>query len=121
MWLCLKDAFLSVVHKDCKPDELMVRARRSGDIEKMFPGAKVKKGGGTDYLYRAVIKREEIAKAMTDYIMNIDASNFKNSVTDDDLHSAYFGVWRSLMALQEPKRNHRQAAFDNFSSDEADE
>ncbi len=82
MWLCLKDTFLSVVHKDCKHDELMVRSRRSGDIEKMFPDAKVKTGGGTDYRFRAVIKRKEVAKAMTEYIMNISAGNFKNSVDD---------------------------------------
>ena len=43
MWIMLSDAFFSIVSKNCGPDELMVRARRKGDIEKAFPGAKVKK------------------------------------------------------------------------------
>ena len=25
MWICLNNAFLSIVHKDCAPDELLVR------------------------------------------------------------------------------------------------
>lgn len=100
MWLCLKNTFLSVVHKDCKHDELLVRARRTGDIEKIFPHAKVKEGGGTDYQFRAVIKREDVVAAMTQYIMNLSASNFKNSVTDRELHDAYLRVWHDMMGLQ---------------------
>lgn len=109
MWLCLKNTFVSVVHKDCKPDELLVRARRPGDIEKLFPRAKVKTGGGTDYRYRAVVSRKEVAAAMTQYIMEIDADNFKNSVKDDELHDAYLGVWREMMKMQRaPNRYPRQ-------------
>lgn len=38
MWICLNDAFLSIVaHRD-KPGVLLVRARRPGDIERTFPG-----------------------------------------------------------------------------------
>jgi len=37
MWLMFSDCFLSVVSKDCGPAELLVRARREGDIEKVFP------------------------------------------------------------------------------------
>ena len=32
MWICLNNAFLSVVSKDCRPDELLVRARRKGEL-----------------------------------------------------------------------------------------
>ena len=41
MWIMLSDCFLSIVSKDCGPAELLVRARRAGDIEKVFPNAKV--------------------------------------------------------------------------------
>ena len=37
MCLCLSDGFLSIVAKDCADDELLVRARRHGDIERTFP------------------------------------------------------------------------------------
>ena len=41
MWLMMNDCFLSIVAKDCKEDELLVRARRPGDIERVF-GEKTK-------------------------------------------------------------------------------
>ena len=55
MWLCLNNAFLSIVDKDCAPDELLVRARRDGDIERVFPKAEVEVTLGNDYRCRARI------------------------------------------------------------------
>ena len=50
MWLCLNDAFLSIVKKDCPKDSLLVRARRPGDIEKVFgPDVKVKRSTNSEY------------------------------------------------------------------------
>ena len=49
MWLCLRNTFLSIVAKDCAANELMIRARRRGDIEKCFPEANVIESGATDY------------------------------------------------------------------------
>lgn len=101
MWICLSDAFLSIVHKDCQPDELLVRARRQGDIQKVFPDAKVKKTIGNDYLYRAVIKREVVAKALADQALSqIDYPNFKNTVRDNKLHSAFNAIWHTIARLQ---------------------
>ena len=42
MWICFSDlCFYPIVNKDCPPGSLLVRARRPGDIEKVF-GEKVK-------------------------------------------------------------------------------
>ncbi len=41
MWIMTNNSYLSIVSKDCGPAELLVRARRAGDIEKVFPDAKV--------------------------------------------------------------------------------
>jgi hypothetical protein len=102
MWIMLKNSFLSVVHKDCEKDELLVRARRKGDIEKVFPCATVNRTPGVDYLYRAAIKREVVAQAMTDMLMSYTADNFKNSVKDNQLHTAYMGIWNIMARLQHP-------------------
>lgn len=116
MWLCLSDAFLSVVHKDCDADELLVRARREGDIETVFPDADVRKTVGNDYLYRAVIKRSVVAEAMTRLAMeSIDYPNFKNTVRDNKLHSAFNRIWHVMADLQvippysQPTRRQRGA------------
>lgn len=94
------DCFLSIVSKDCEPTELLVRARRKGDIEKVFPDAKVRKDTKTDYLYRAVIPRMDIALRIAERIDDINYPNFKDSVTDDALHRAYMATWFAMMELQ---------------------
>jgi hypothetical protein len=102
MWLCLNDAFLSIVHKDCKDDELLVRARRPGDIEKVF-GNRVKatKTTNADYRYRLVVKRADVERKLASQINSISYKNFKDSVKDKKLHDAYLRVWGVMMGLQE--------------------
>lgn len=100
MWVCLSDSFLSIVHKDCKPHQLLVRARRKGDIEAVFPRAKVRESVYTDYRYRAVVTRNAVANALARQAMNVDYDNFKDSVEDDDLYHAYSSVWGVMYRLQ---------------------
>jgi len=100
MWICLNDAFLSIVAKDCPPDHLLVRARRAGDIERVFPGVQVKISNHTDYRYRATVPRQRLAEAIAQRLLAIDYDNFKNSVADDDLHAAYARVWGVMYGLQ---------------------
>ena len=102
MWICLNDGFLSIVRKDCKADELLVRARRKGDIEKLFPEATVTVVMHADYRYRAVVPVEGVIAAISCEIENIDYPNFKNSVRDEKLHTAYARVWGTMMYLQKP-------------------
>lgn len=101
MWICLNDAFLSIVDKDCKPNCLLVRARRKGDIERAFPGVKVKKTPGNDYLFRAEVSRSKIIEELSAQILSIDYDNFKDSVKEKDLKGAYGSVWGVMSRLQE--------------------
>jgi hypothetical protein len=104
MWLCLNDAFLSIVHKDCPKDSLLVRARRPGDIEKVFGRrTAVTRATDADYLYRAIVTREEVTAAMTKEVERITYGNFKSSVADNDLHDAYMRVWTAMAGVQDPR------------------
>ena len=103
MWIMINDAFLSIVSKDCPAGHLLVRARRPGDIEKVFGRrTTVRRETGTDYLFRAVIHRADIARALAAEVERIDYPNFKSSVKDDDLHTGYMAVWGAMAALQSP-------------------
>ncbi|MCS6810079.1 MAG: hypothetical protein NZ694_02270 [Tepidimonas sp.] len=104
MWICLNDAFLSIVAKDCPPDSLLVRARRKGDIERVFPGYPVRESLHTDYRYRAVVPREVVAETIAQRLREVDYGNFKASVADDDLHDAYARVWGVMFGLQSRRR-----------------
>jgi hypothetical protein len=121
----LNDAFLSIVAKDCARDELMVRARRPGDIEKIFPGTVVTEYTASDYHYRAAVKKDAIKAAMCGEIDRIGYANFKSSTEDRPLHDAYMRVWHAMAALQpkEPYSGRRMvsnASFFDFGESQFD-
>ena len=100
MWIFLNDSFLSIVDKAKTAGCLVVRARKAGDIERVFPKAEVVSGKGTDYQFRAEVPREDVAKAISDRVMNIDYPNFKSSVKEQKRHDGYMGVWSAMSRFQ---------------------
>ena len=113
MWLSLNKGFLSIVEPDAGSrgscPMLLVRARRAGDIEAVFPAAKVEKRPERDYLFRALVPREDVANAVAAEVRGISYSNFKNSVRNNKLHDAYAAVW-GIMARLQPTRPYAGAA-----------
>lgn len=99
----LKDAFLSIVWKDCGRNDLLVRARRRGDIEKVFPTAIVRHTPNSDYPFRAAIPGGVVTYEITQQFRRIDYPNFKDAVDDAVLHDAYLRVWGDMLAVMEPR------------------
>lgn len=110
MWICLNDAFFSAVNKDCKPDEVMIRARREGDLEKVFndevllsqgfKAISVTRYTKSDYLFRAPVKRDHLKAALAAEVDRIVYSNFKASTRDHDLHRCYNRMWQAHADMQ---------------------
>lgn len=109
MWVFMSDSFLSIVAHREHADFLLVRARAEGDIEKVFPQAKVHYTPTHDYAYRAILPRPVVAKALALYAEGIDYTNFKNSVHDRDRHGFYFAAYNALLGLGRKLR--RPAAY----------
>ena len=109
MWIMTNNSYLSIVSKDCGPAELLVRARRDGDIERVFPNAEVTLHTNSDYLYRAVLPRDALKQALAAMIDHIDYPNFKDSVEDRSLHAAYVSVWCAMAGLQHPPPDPERA------------
>jgi len=129
MWIMMADSFLSIVDPKGAYDgssgpiskTLLVRARIAGDIEAVFPNAKVSKTPGRDYLFRAMIDREEVAAAILNRVRNISASNFKGSVRDKQRHDAYLKVWAAMEAEQRRRYRPQRSAVparDMFEDDQ---
>ena len=93
MWIYLNKSFLSIVQNKTDKDLLVVRGRRDGDIEAVFPNAEPIHTPHRDYLYRANLPHEEVARAMYEETLSIDYTNFKDSVDDMDRHDEYLDVW----------------------------
>jgi hypothetical protein len=102
MWIFLNDAFLSVVADKADPtgDRLLVRARRRGDIERVFPDAEVFQVAGSDYAQRAWVPRQHVAVALAARVEAIDYPNFKNTISDSAYHDAAMQVWSVMHAYQ---------------------
>jgi len=101
MWIFLSKSFISIVQKPGDTDVLTVRARIKGDIETVFPEAKVEVNKGTDYKYRAKVPREVAAKALHDQVMAVTYPNFKSTVKEKKRHSAYMNVWSAMYKVQD--------------------
>src|SRR6266498_1538224 len=92
MWIMTNNSYLSIVSKDCGPAELLVRARRAGDIEKVFSDAKVTRTTNRDYLYRAVLPRDVVKHALAAMIDQIDYSYFEDGAEDRSLLALHVGL-----------------------------
>lgn len=101
MWIFLTDAIFSIVAHETNPDVLLVRSRKKGDIERYFPEADVEIGLGYDYLCRSRIPRDEVAKVISNALLNITYGNFKNSVKDGSRRKSYIEVWEVMREYQE--------------------
>jgi len=119
MWLIMNDSFLSVVAHRHRQNYLLVRARKAGDIEKVFPDAHVAEDPFADYRFRAVIPRAEVAQAVAGELLAISYDNFKNSVADDYRHDVYADVWSVLTKLQPEGGRYHFAQNDDSPASEA--
>jgi hypothetical protein len=100
MWIFLSDAFLSIVDKGGDGTTLLARARKAGDIERIFPGSEVQETPRNDYRYRARLPRERVAQALADAVQNIRYPNFKDTVKSHARHEAYLSTWQVMYRFQ---------------------
>ena len=106
MWIYTKKAFLSIVkdkNSTASHPTLLVRGRFKGDIESMFPEAKVIEGAGTDYLYRAFMDRDTVVSRVRQYMAEeLDYTNFKDAVENGrERQSVYGDVWLTMLRAQD--------------------
>ena len=108
MWLFTNFGFFSVVQKPGDSD-LTVRSRVRSDLERLreryLPSlGPVIEHGGSDYQFRAKTSHADLAQAMSRIVLDIDYSNFKNAVAEQQGHAratAYANVWEALWQLKE--------------------
>ena len=70
-----------------------MRARRQGDIERVFLEAEVATTPGADYCFRAWLPRERVAAVLMQQVESLAYTNFKSSIHDHAFHDAAMGVW----------------------------
>jgi hypothetical protein len=124
MWIFTDTSFVSIVRpKNGKgrKDTLVVRGRVKGDIEALFPKAKVRVTPARDYLCRALVSRKVVAEVLAKKIMDLDYDNYKDAIKDKakDRHDAYLSAWWELMNLQRDRAGNAKYSSPNEPSREA--
>lgn len=109
MWVFLNNAFLSIVADENNEHQLLVRARKEGDIEAAF--GSVSDGLGfalvvaytprADYAYRTFVPRHHVKNLFSGIVQNIEYTNFKDSVREDKRHDTYMSVWQRMRLWQD--------------------
>jgi 8-oxo-dGTP pyrophosphatase MutT (NUDIX family) len=89
MWLITNFGFFSVIQKpgDMGSGMLTVRGRIKKDLEELRDKyltdmEDIVEGTGTDFKYRARVKRTSLTNALSKIIIDLDYSNFNNSVAE---------------------------------------
>jgi hypothetical protein len=108
MWVFLNNSYLSIVKPIAADvprllrdkDLLLVRGRCKGDIERVFRGVRVTKTPARDYAFRAFVPRERVSECMAGWVMDINYTNFKDSVKENSRHDAYLDVWSAMHRFQ---------------------
>ncbi|MCD2450204.1 hypothetical protein GO003_007375 [Methylicorpusculum oleiharenae] len=100
MWIVKKDSFLSIVADQTNKETLLVRGRLKGDVEAVFPHAKVTKTPDADYFYRAFLPRNDVRQAISEIVESLDYPNFKSSVKSNYRHDIYMRLWQVMFDAQ---------------------
>jgi len=65
MWIFMQDSFVTISQDKNQRDRFMIRARVAGDIEKLFPEAKIIRLDDADYLFRAFIPKDRVVEVLS--------------------------------------------------------
>jgi len=115
MWVCLNNGFVSIVEDWEDPTKVYVRARVEKHLHAFMVHSEVQRTiahtPNNDYEFRIHMTKEEAAATVSKHLMNIDYTNFKNSVEDSDLHYMYNEVWASGVRNLDKRPQHRPFKF----------
>ena len=106
MWVFTTSGFYSVVAHRTRHGHVIVRSRTREDIEALsgrIRGLKIEENTGSDYRFRAEVKKADWQNALASMAGAIDYDNFKNAVAErqgSDRARVYSGVWSLVRALQ---------------------
>lgn len=109
MWIATKVGFISVVKRPASTiavndrRELQIRARDRKTLNQLrnqyMPDtlSKIVIIPRSDYQFRAYCTHEDFALVMARLVFDINYTNFKDAVPDDDLHNLYLRIWMAVM------------------------
>jgi len=94
MWVFTNHGFFSIVKViDASPDAFYIRARRKEHLETYFNDKAIITSDGSDYRYRVILTRKELFNFYAALPVDIDYTNFKDSIKDPVLQVFASKIW----------------------------
>ena len=94
MWVFTNHGFFSIVKIiDASPDAFYVRARRKEHLESYFNDKAIIQSENSDYRYRVILTRQELFTFYAALPIDIDYTNFKDSIKDPALQAFASKIW----------------------------
>lgn len=125
MWIFKNNAFVSIVQDKDMDDQLWVRGRIRGDIERFLGGGdfEVLETNDADYRFRIPLSREAVRPLIGALVDDITYVNFKGSIAEDrgvedERHNAYMRAWQAMMGFQRWFKNREQSKDDWWQDDD---
>jgi hypothetical protein len=78
----------------------VIASRVRGDIERLWPTAKVVEDEGTDYAFRARMSPKAVSKVLAEEVTGINYDNYKHS-TETRRMPFYMICWGAMVQMQE--------------------
>jgi hypothetical protein len=108
MWIVTDRGFFSFVVDRKDSSQLWLRARVREDLARNFPGVEIIEKPGSDYVFRAKVSKEVVAKRMAEMIMEADITGHFKDVAKSrsakpeygDRGTAYYAFWTAMAKLQ---------------------
>jgi len=108
MWIFKNDAFVSIVQDRDMDDQVWVRGRIRGDVERFMGKGydlEVIETNDADYRFRACVPKADAAARAMEAVTAIKYDNFKGSIDERKAngrrrHDAYLRVWSAMMSYQ---------------------
>ena len=54
-----------------------------------------------DYPFRAILQKQAVRVAVSDYLAHLEYDNFKSSIDDEDYHDTCLSVWKTMQMYGE--------------------
>ena len=103
MWVFTSDGFFTAVSKQCRQDEIMIKANSRKDLEKLLQSVNaqqpIQESPETAHRFHVILKKASWIQYLADYVEDLDYETVRDHIVtrnDTARHEAYQTVWTTM-------------------------
>jgi hypothetical protein len=103
MWVFTKDGFFTAVSKQCRQDEIMIKANSRRDLEKLLRKTNtqgpIQESPEPAYRFHVILEKASWIQYLSDYVQSLNYETVRDNIVaqnDAARHEAYQAVWTTM-------------------------